>query len=65
MSNFVLVDPVISAPVVLIDHWVAAHGWSMASASANNLVVFWFYWPIAKLGDKPDAGRASHARTSV
>jgi len=65
MSNFVLVDAVISAPVVLIDHWVAAHGWSVTTASANNLVAFWFYWCVAKLGGKPDAGRALHARASV
>jgi hypothetical protein len=65
MSNFVLVDAVISAPVVLIDHWVAAHGWGMASASANNLGAFWLYWRVAKFGSKPDAGRALHARASV
>jgi hypothetical protein len=52
----VFINPVVAAPVIHVDHWVAIHGWGMTAASANDLVTFWLYWRVAELGDKPDAG---------
>jgi hypothetical protein len=60
-SNFVFVNAMVAAPVIHVDHWVAIHGWRMATAATNNLVSFRFYWRVSKLRDKPDAGRTLHA----
>jgi hypothetical protein len=54
--NFVFVDSVVAAPVIHVDHWVAIHRGRVPAATSNNLVAFWLYWRVAKLGYKPDAG---------
>jgi hypothetical protein len=53
--NFVLVDAVITTPVVHVNHWVAVHGGGMTSASTDNLVPLRLDGGVTELWDKPNA----------